>query len=171
MLTEPEYDPLDDGENLIVPVPDCPGERLNELPPMRENPDPITLTLPLSVPVELEELRMVTVRSDDWPTLTEPKSIEVGVMTILIEVPVCPTPLSGTEEGLDVLVALCVMLTEPEYDPLDDGENLTVTDLPNPGERLKEPPPLVMENPEPLTLTLPVSVPVELVELLMFTMR
>ena len=68
--------------------------------------------------------------------------------------------------GLLRFVALCVMVTEPEYPVTAVGENLTVTVLDCPGDRLKDPAPDTIVKPPPLIATFPLRDAVEPDELL-----
>ena len=60
-----------------------------------------------------------------------------------------------------------MIVNVPENDPPDDGENLMMTLVDSPGERLKEPLPPTIENEVPFTLTLTVSGRVKLNEFVM----
>ena len=111
----PVNDPPEEGKNRTVTVLDCPADRLNVLPPLSiEKPDPVIFTFPVSVPVVVEVLLIVIVCSDDCPGVTVPKFSEPGTTEIPTFTRLCPVPLSGTEIGLDVFVALCEISNVPE---------------------------------------------------------
>ena len=86
-----EADPATVGENRTVTVTDCPGIKLNAPPPLIiENGERIGArgvgmeTLPVNVAVEIASFVMVIIRSEDDPTLTFPKSREVGLTDMLM---------------------------------------------------------------------------------------
>ena len=109
ILIEPEYVPVDDALKRTVTVRDCPGESVNEPPPLAIlNPmtPKLKLTEPARVPVDVGEFEIVIFCSPVCPRIILPKSIELGVTEIIADVGVCVEPLNVTTIGLNVPVAL-----------------------------------------------------------------
>jgi hypothetical protein len=69
-----------------------------------------------------------------------------------------------TDDGEPVLVALWLMVIDPEASPMDEGANWTVTVRLCPGASEKESPPPGMEKPGPLVTRVPFRDAVELAE-------
>ena len=115
-----------EGAKRTVTVRDCPGERLYEPPPLViEKSVPEIVMFPLSVPVELDWLVIVTVVSRDCPTATLPKLIDVG-LTLMLTTAV-PVPLRDTLMVLAWLVALCSTISVPDRLVAALGAKRTVT--------------------------------------------
>jgi hypothetical protein len=68
---------------------------LNDPVPLTiENPEPLMLTDPLNVSVELDPLKMVTTLSELCPTVTLPKATDVG-LTEMLMILICSTVTKG----------------------------------------------------------------------------
>ncbi len=135
MLTEPVVAPAEEGENATVSVFDAPAARVSG------NVAPLTL---YPVPLAVAEFTVIEaedelfVRLKVWfvllPTVTVPKSRDVGETTNAPGAGDCPTPVKATLA--DGFAALLAILIEPDAVPALDGEYVTVSVCDAPPARL-----------------------------------
>jgi hypothetical protein len=81
----PEDRPAEEGKNRMITNVDCPGFREKAPPPpTTENGGDNAGTFPINGPIELDELVMVIILSDDCPAVTFPKFTEGATTEMLI---------------------------------------------------------------------------------------